>query len=93
MVFGVQKVGFCIAKVWFLFFECYVVANRSQRISWLNVNISQSVCHIIPISQQRCWQTVSSRRGRFIVPAYPYTPTKWGTEMRVRLNKCKGSMK
>ena len=28
MVFGVQKVGFCIAKVWFLFFECYVVVNR-----------------------------------------------------------------
>ena len=26
-LFGVQKVGFCIAKVWFLFFECYVVAN------------------------------------------------------------------
>ena len=30
MVFGVQKGGFCIAKVWFLFFECYVVANRSH---------------------------------------------------------------
>ena len=28
MVFGVQKGGFCIAKVWFLLFECYVVANR-----------------------------------------------------------------
>ena len=28
MFFGVQKGGFCIAKVWFLFFECYVVANR-----------------------------------------------------------------
>ena len=70
MVFGVQKVGFCVAKVWFLFFECYVIANRSQRISWLNVNISQNIRHIIPISQQRCWQTVSSRRGRFIVPAY-----------------------
>ena len=28
MVFGVQKGGFHIAKVWFLFFECYVVANR-----------------------------------------------------------------
>ena len=28
MVFGVQKGGFYIAKVWFLFFECYVVANR-----------------------------------------------------------------
>ena len=31
-------------------------------------------------------QTVSSRRGRFIVPAYTYTPTKWGTEMRIRWN-------
>ena len=30
MVFGVQKGGFCIAKVWFLFFECYVVANWSH---------------------------------------------------------------
>ena len=28
MVFVVQKGGFYIAKVWFLFFECYVVANR-----------------------------------------------------------------
>ena len=25
-VFSVQKGGFCIAKVWFLFFECCVVA-------------------------------------------------------------------
>ena len=23
------------------------------------------------------WQSVSSRRGRFIVPAYTNTPTKW----------------
>ena len=30
MVFGVQKGGFCIAKVWFLIFECYVVANWSH---------------------------------------------------------------
>ena len=29
-LFGVQEVGFCIAKVWFLFFECYVVAIRQQ---------------------------------------------------------------
>ncbi|WP_455105575.1 hypothetical protein [Prevotella pallens] len=28
-------------------------------------------------------QTVSSRRGRFIVPAYMNVPTKWGTEMCV----------
>ena len=25
-----QEVGFCIAKVWFLFFECCVVAIRQQ---------------------------------------------------------------
>ncbi len=37
-----QKYGFC-------FFECYVVANRLQRISWVNVNISQNVCNIISI--------------------------------------------
>ena len=30
MVFGVQKGGFCIAKVWFLIFECYVVVNWSH---------------------------------------------------------------
>ena len=30
-VFAGQKVGFCIAKVWFLFFECCVVAIRQQR--------------------------------------------------------------
>ena len=30
MVFGVQKGGFYIAKVWFLFFECWVVAICSQ---------------------------------------------------------------
>ena len=30
VVFGVQKGGFYIAKVWFLFFECCVVAIRQQ---------------------------------------------------------------
>ena len=29
------------------------------------------------------WQTVRSRRGRFIVPAYTKTPTKWRMEMCV----------
>ena len=29
------------------------------------------------------WQSVSSRRGRFIAPAYMKTPTKWRTEMCV----------
>ena len=38
-------------------------------------------------------QTVSSRRGRFIVPAYTKTPTKWGAKMCVRWNKCTYFMK
>ena len=32
MVFGVQKGGFWVTKVWFLFFECCIVAIRSPRI-------------------------------------------------------------
>ena len=52
MVFGVQKGGFYIAKVWFLFFECCVVAiclecyHNSFATKW------QSVSNIIAIRQQ-----------------------------------------
>ena len=59
MVFGVQKGGFYITKVWFLFFECCVVAICSQ-------------CYRNPSAT--FWQTVSSRRGRFIAPAYMCSP-------------------
>jgi len=48
MVFGVQKGGFCIAKVWFLFFECCVVAICLE-------------CYHNPFAM--FWQSVSSRRG------------------------------
>ena len=48
MVFGVQKGGFYIAKVWFLFFECCVVAIYSQ--CYRNLFAAK-------------WQSVSSRRG------------------------------
>ena len=70
MVFGVQKGGFCIAKVWFLFFECCVVAiclecyHNPFAAKW------QSVSNILAIRQQcfgnpsaTFWQFVSSRRG------------------------------
>ena len=69
MVFGVQKGGFCIAKVWFLFFECCVVAiclecyHNPFAAKW------QSVSNILAIRQQcfgkpfaTFWQSVSSRR-------------------------------
>jgi len=52
MVFGVQEVGFCIAKVWFLFFECCVVAiclecyHNPFAAKW------QSVRHVLAIRQQ-----------------------------------------
>ena len=69
MVFGVQKGGFCIAKVWFLFFECCVVAICLE-------------CYHNPFVAK--WQSVRSRRGRFIVPAYTKTPTKWRKKMCVR---------
>ena len=59
MVFGVQKGGFCIAKVWFLFFECWVVAICLE-------------CYHNPSAT--FWQSVSSRRVRFIVPAYICSP-------------------
>ena len=48
VVFSVQKGGFCIAKVWFLFFECCVVAICSQ-------------CYRNPSAA--FWQSVRSRRG------------------------------
>ena len=65
MVFSVQKGGFCIAKVWFLFFECCVVAiclecyHNPFAAKW------QSVSNILAIRQQHFgnpsamfWQTV-----------------------------------
>ena len=48
MVFGVQKGGFYIAKVWFLFFECCVVAICLE-------------CYRNPSAA--FWQSVRSRRG------------------------------
>ena len=46
MVFGVQKGGFYIAKVWFLFFECCVVAIRQQH--YRNPSAAVGVRFIVP---------------------------------------------
>ena len=43
MVFGVQKGGFYIAKVWFLFFECWVVAICLECYGNPSAALSQSV--------------------------------------------------
>ena len=87
MVFGVQKGGFCIAKVWFLFFECYVVANWSHAFrGWMWI-----FCGVFAILFQFASRVISRPLAavwdRFIAPAYPYISTKWGTEMRLRWNE------
>ena len=69
MVFGVQKGGFCIAKVWFLFFECCVVAICLECYHNPFVAKWQSVSNILAIRSQcfgnpsaTFWQSVSSCR-------------------------------
>ena len=42
-VFAGQEVGFCIAKVWFLFFECCVVAICLECYGNLSATFWQSV--------------------------------------------------
>ena len=69
------------------------LAECSPPISWVDATLLTNRQHVIanrwdtfgkPLAALR--QTVSSRRGRFIVPAYMNTPTKWRTKMRVRWN-------
>ena len=74
MVFGVQKGGFCIAKVWFLFFECCVVAICLECFGNLFVAKWQSVSSIIAIRQQHYRNPSAAVGVRFIVPAYIYSP-------------------
>ena len=52
MVFGVQKGGFYIAKVWFLFFECWVVVICSQCYRNPFAAKWQSVSNILAIRSQ-----------------------------------------
>ena len=82
MVFGVQKVGFCIAKVWFLFFKRvffvlqYIIPcprnTHKMALRFSTVGIAMPlflfiVPHISPRPPRR-------RRGRFIVPVPTNTP-------------------
>ena len=52
MVFGVQKGGFYIAKVWFLFFECCVVAICLECYHNPSATKWQSVCSILANHKQ-----------------------------------------
>ena len=68
--------------------------NQPLRLTGCSLRILRNVrWHFVECSQcfgnpsATFWQSVRSRRGRFIVPAYPYTPTKWRTEMCVWWNE------
>ena len=75
-VFTLQKGGFCIAKVWFLFFECCVVAICLECYHNLSATKWQSVCNVLAIRQQYFGNLSAAVGDRFIVPAYTKTPTK-----------------
>ena len=66
-----------VGERWY-FTEC------SPRISWSVLCVFRGCSWVFHGVFVALWQSVRSRRGRFIVPAYTYTPTKWQTEMRVR---------
>ena len=73
-VFAGQKVGFCIAKVWFLFFECCVVAICSQCYRNLFAMFWQSVSNILAIRSQ-CFGNPSAAVGvQFIASVSTNTP-------------------
>ena len=74
MVFGVQKGGFYIAKVWFLFFECWVVAICSQCYRRPSATFWQTVSNILAIRFQHFGRPSAAVGVRFIVPAYPCSP-------------------
>ena len=93
--------GYFLGECW-VFTECFVVISWVnvgclQSVSWLFRGWMLGVYGVFRgyFVGVRCiinnpfaakWQAVSSRRGRFIVPAYRNTPTKWRTETRVRWN-------
>ena len=89
MVFGVQKGGFYIAKVWFLFFECCVVAICLECYRNLSATFWQSVSNVIGrpfaavgdrfiapayMCSPRICNPSAAVGVRFIVPAYIYSP-------------------
>ncbi|MBF1499093.1 MAG: hypothetical protein HXN81_09985 [Prevotella pallens] len=58
----------------------------SQRIRNPLGHIWQTVSSVIANHKQHYGKPSTAVGDRFIVPAYMNTPTKWGTEMRVRWN-------
>ena len=79
---GVFATNF-VGERWY-FTECLLVFCGVFCVYFVGVRGFFTVCslHYRRPSAAK-WQSVSSRRGRFIAPAYMKTPTKWQTEMCV----------
>jgi len=77
MVFVVQKGGFCIAKSGFLHCKKWVFVLPIINIRGTTTVLVLYEHYVAANRSPRNWQTVRSRRGRFIVPAYMNVPTKW----------------
>ena len=83
MVFALQKYGFWRAKRGFLHCKSMVFVFWMLCCCNLFRMLSQSVRSEMAIRQQHYRKPSAAVGVRFIVPAYPYTPTKWRTEMCV----------
>ena len=76
MVFDVQKGGFWVTKVWFLFFECCIVAIRSPRIRRMSATLLQSVCHVFAPHKQRCCNLFASKKPKPSMCIEEFRPPK-----------------
>jgi len=77
VVFALQKYGFCRAKRWFLHCKKWVFILPTINIRGTTTVLVLYEHYVIANRSPRNWQTVRSRMGGFIVPAYMNVPTKW----------------
>ena len=76
VVFALQKYGFCRAKRWFLHCKKVVFVLPTINIRGTTTVLALYEHYVTANRSPRNWQSVSSRRGGFIVLAYMKTPTK-----------------
>jgi len=66
-----------------MYFRSYSVVLQLYGFRSVNVAFFCAIRCVVGRPFATLWQTTSCCRGRFIVPAYMKTPTKWGTNIRV----------
>ena len=74
VVFALQKYGFCRAKRWFLHCKKVVFVLPTINIRGITTVLALYEHYVTANRSPRNWQTVRSRMGGFIVPAYMNVP-------------------